>query len=82
MLNFFDDHIIVPGISNLEDAVGASCSLIIESNPCCSNEDDGYFSVTFRMGILEKGTRATDLPRNEMGMGLALEQTEVFCETL
>jgi hypothetical protein len=82
MLNFFRDQMIVPGISNLEDVAGRPCNLIIESNPCCSSEDDGHFSVSFRMGILEEGARPTSMPRNKMGIGLTLEQTEIFCEAL
>jgi hypothetical protein len=82
MLNFFADQIIVPGISNLEDVTGRSCKLIIGSNPVVARLKKHYFSVHFRIGILEENARPTQIPRDEMSMSLTLDEAAVFCETL
>ncbi len=82
MLNFFDDQIIVPGISNLDDVAGCPSKIIIGSNPVVAYLERDYFSVSFRMSILEEGFRPTSMPRHEMCISLTLDQAEVFCETL
>jgi hypothetical protein len=87
-INFFDDGIAISGTSNLEDSASASCKLRIESN---ANVTHGVsYGVLFRMGILEESAgnrRGTNpilrpLPKNEMGIGLALGEARVLCEAL
>jgi hypothetical protein len=80
MLNFFDDKITIPGKSNLDDLAIRSCKITIGSNPMFSNEDDGYYNVNFRMGISQQKTELSSL--HELGIGLNLEEAEVFCEAL
>jgi hypothetical protein len=82
MLNFFDDQIIIPGISNLVDVAGRPSQLIIESNPAVAYLEKNYFNVNFRMCILEEGARPTSMPYNELCISLNLDETEVFCKTL
>jgi hypothetical protein len=79
-LHFFDDRIVIPGISNLDDASSRSCNLKIGSN---GNVNHGIsYGVHFRIGILEEGVCTTSMPRNEMGLGLALGEARVFCKAL
>jgi hypothetical protein len=80
MLNFFDDEITIPGKSNLDDLGVRSCEITIGSNPKCSNEDDGYYNVNFRMGISRRKSELSSL--HEIGISLNLEEAEVFCESL
>src|SRR5580704_1079684 len=80
MLNFFDDEITIPGKSNLDDPAARSCKITIGSNPKCSNEDDGYYNVNFRMGISQQKVELSSL--HELGISLSLEEAEVFCESL
>jgi hypothetical protein len=82
MLNFFTDQIIVSGISNLDDVAGRPAKIIISSNPATAHLKKSYFSVNFRMGILEEGVRPTSVPRDELCISLTLNQAELFCETL
>lgn len=83
MVHFLDERIIVPGISNLEDGASHPCNLNIASNPnVLGGGDDISYNVHFRMGILEEGVSPSFIARNEMGIGLTLKETEVFCEAL
>jgi hypothetical protein len=95
-INFFDDGIVVSGNSNLQDGGSHSCNLRIESN--ASVTCGISYGVFFRMGILEEsgltrsrsGRRGNRIghpilfsrPKYEMGVGLALGEARVFCETL
>lgn len=81
MLNFFHDEITLPGKSNLDDLAGRFCEITIGSNPStCWTKDHGYFNVNFRMGISQQKVQFTSL--HEMGIGLNLDEAEVFCEAL
>jgi hypothetical protein len=82
MLNFFRDEIIIPGISNLEDAAGRPCKLILGSNVMFLSAVKSYFYVNFRMSVLGEDVRPISLPQNELGIGLSLDEAKVFCEAL
>jgi hypothetical protein len=82
MLNFFTDQIIVAGISNLDDVAGRPTKIIIGSNSATAHLKKSYFSVSFRMGILEEGVRPTSMPRDELCISLTLDESGLFCETL
>jgi hypothetical protein len=80
VLNTFDDWIEISGISNLQGAASRACNLRIESHP--SVVDGVSYSVNFRMGIMEEDGTLAFVPPNEMGIGLTLGESKLFCETL
>jgi hypothetical protein len=81
MQNFFCNDITIPGRSNLDDLDGRLCEIIIGSNSStCWTKDYGYCNVNCRMGISQQNVQFTSL--HELGIGLNLEEAEVFCEAL
>jgi hypothetical protein len=83
MISFFDDQMIILGMSNLKDVAGCLGKIIIGSNPAVAClKKQNYFSVNFRMSILEDAVQPTSMPHDEMCISLTLDEAEIFCETL